>query len=118
MQKRISVYSRKKLAVGLTFVFMKLTIEQVEHIAQLARMGLKEEEKEKFQDQLSGILDYVEKLQEVDTKGVEPTLQVTGLINALRTDEVKECDKETMKKLIDAAPMEEDNLVKTKAIFE
>ena len=97
---------------------MKLSIEEVEHIATLARIGLKEDEKKKFQDQLSGILEYVEKLQKVDTKNIEPTLQVTGLVNAIRKDEVGECDKETMKKLIDSAPMKENNLLKTKAIFE
>ncbi|MEA3272168.1 MAG: Asp-tRNA(Asn)/Glu-tRNA(Gln) amidotransferase subunit GatC [Patescibacteria group bacterium] len=97
---------------------MKLKTQEVEHIAKLARLGLTEDEKKKFQDQISSILGYVEKLQKVDTKNVEPTAQVTGLINAIREDEVEACDKETMKKLVDVAPMKKDNLVKTKAIFE
>jgi len=84
---------------------MKLKIQEVEKIAQLARLGISEDEKKKFQDQISSILEYVAKLQKVDTKNVEPTAQVSGLINAVREDEVEECSKETMKKLIDSAPM-------------
>lgn len=68
---------------------MKLTRDQVEHVAKLARLGLSEKEIEKFQTQLSGILDYVELLNEVDTEGVEPTAQVTGLTNVKRKDEVE-----------------------------
>ena len=65
---------------------MKLTKKEVEHIAYLARLGLTEEEKGKFAEQLSSILDYVEQLKEVDTKGVEPTHQVSGLTNVFRED--------------------------------
>lgn len=96
---------------------MKLSIKDVEHVAKLARLGLTEDEKKKFQGQISSILGYVEKLQKVDTKNIEPTAQVTGLINSIREDEVEEASKETMKKLVDAAPLKKDNLVKTKAIF-
>lgn len=67
---------------------MKLTKEQVEHIARLARLGLTPEEIEKYQTELSSILDYVEKLNEVDTENVEPTAQVTGLKNVMREDKV------------------------------
>lgn len=65
-----------------------LTREQVLHIAKLARLGLRDTEVEKFQTQLSGILAYVDKLGEVDTTGVEPTSQVTGLLNCTRNDEL------------------------------
>lgn len=67
---------------------MKLTKDQVKHVAKLARLGLSEAEIEKFRTQLSGILDYVEQLNEVKTDGVEPTAQVTGLLNVMREDEV------------------------------
>lgn len=97
---------------------MKLKIEQVEHIAKLVRLGLSEEEKKKFQNQISSILEYVEKLQKVDTKNIEPTAQVTGLVNSVREDEVNPQTRETMEKLINAAPMKEGSLVKTRAIFE
>lgn len=67
---------------------MKLTKDQVKHVAALARLGLSDVETEKFQSQLSGILDYVEQLGEVDTEGVSPTAQVTGLLNVMREDVV------------------------------
>ena len=59
----------------------------VAHVAKLANLPLKPEEKEKFEKQLSEILSYVEKLKEVDTKDVETTSQVTGLENVTREDE-------------------------------
>lgn len=65
---------------------MKLTKDQVKHVAALARLGLSTAETEKFQSQLSGILDYVEQLGEVDTEGVSSTAQVTGLLNVMRED--------------------------------
>lgn len=65
---------------------MKLTKDQVKHVAALARLGLSDVETEKFQSQLSGILDYVEQLGKVDTEGVLPTAQVTGLLNVTRED--------------------------------
>ncbi len=63
-----------------------ITQEQVKHIAKLARLGLKDEDVEKFSKQLSSIMEYVEKLNEVDVKDVEPTSQVTGLENVMRED--------------------------------
>lgn len=63
-----------------------ITPEQVKHIAKLARLGLKEEDVGKFAKQLSSIMEYVEKLNEVDVKNVEPTSQVTGLENVMRED--------------------------------
>ncbi len=65
------------------------SIEEVKHVAKLAKLGLAEEDIQKFQKQLTDIVDFVGKLQEVDTKNVEPTSQVTGLENVFREDEVK-----------------------------
>lgn len=97
---------------------MKLSKEEVEKIALLARLGLTEEEKEKFATQLSSILDYVEQLKEVKTDGVEPTAQVTGLENVMREDKIEGCDKETRDKLIKLAPESEDDLIKARSVFE
>lgn len=58
----------------------------VPHAAKLASLPLKKEEIEKFQKQLLAILDYVKKLNEVATKNIEPTSQVTGLENVTRDD--------------------------------
>jgi len=61
----------------------------VKHIAKLANLPLKKGEKKKFEKQLSEILSYVEKLEEIDTENVETTSQVTGLENVTREDEAK-----------------------------
>jgi aspartyl-tRNA(Asn)/glutamyl-tRNA(Gln) amidotransferase subunit C len=66
---------------------MALTIEEVEHIAQLARLDLTEEEKERYRQQLSAVLDYVARLGEVDTSGISPTASVLAPGLALRRDE-------------------------------
>jgi len=97
---------------------MALSKQEIEHIALLARLGLTEEEKEKYAQQLSSILDYVELLKEVKTDGVEPTAQVTGLENVMRDDAIDDCDKETRDKLIKLAPESEDDLIKTRSVFE
>lgn len=65
---------------------MKLTREEVDHVARLARLHFNEEEAERFREQLSAILTYVEKLGELDTKGVEPTSHVLPIRNVFRED--------------------------------
>jgi len=67
---------------------MKITRKEVEHVAKLARLALREEEVERLTRQLSDILTYVEKLNELDTKDVEPTSHVLPVRNVLREDEV------------------------------
>ncbi len=66
---------------------MKLSREQVEHIAQLARLALSEEEKVLYQGQLSAILDHFERLQELDTEAIPPTATVLPLRSVMREDE-------------------------------
>jgi len=74
-----------------------LSGEQVMHIAKLARLGITVPESEKFAGQLSGILSYVENLNEINTDDVEPTLQVTGLTNVTRADKVvRICEKKDL----------------------
>jgi aspartyl-tRNA(Asn)/glutamyl-tRNA(Gln) amidotransferase subunit C len=65
---------------------LKISKEEIEHIAVLARLSLSEEEKDLFGSQLSSILDYMEKLNELDTKGIEPTSHVLSLSNVMRDD--------------------------------
>lgn len=69
---------------------MKITRKEVEHVAKLARLALKEEEMEQFTSQLSDILTYVEKLNGLDTKDVEPTSHVLPVKNVLREDEARD----------------------------
>lgn len=66
---------------------MKLTKDDVKHVAKLANLPLSEKEEELYSEQLSKILDYVEQLNQVDTKGVETTFNVSGQENVMRADE-------------------------------
>ena len=66
---------------------MTLTLEEVEHIALLARLQLTEEEKRRYQVQLSAILDYAARLLALDTEGILPTASVLPLRSVLRLDE-------------------------------
>jgi aspartyl-tRNA(Asn)/glutamyl-tRNA(Gln) amidotransferase subunit C len=68
---------------------MQLTTDQVRHIAKLARLRLTDEEVERFTTDLTSIFKTIDVLQKVDTTGVEPTAQVTGLTNAFREDEIR-----------------------------
>jgi aspartyl-tRNA(Asn)/glutamyl-tRNA(Gln) amidotransferase subunit C len=66
---------------------MPLTLKEVEHIANLARLELTDEEKARYREQLSAILDYVAQLRELDTTGIPPTSSVLPPRSALREDE-------------------------------
>lgn len=68
---------------------MKIKKEEIEHIAMLARLFLSEEEKDLFGSQLSSILDYIEKLNELDTSDIEPTSHVLSLCNVVRDDTLR-----------------------------
>lgn len=67
---------------------MKITREQVLHVAKLARLKLSEEEEKTYARQLDEILSYVDKMSELDTKGVEPTAHVIPLETPFREDRV------------------------------
>ena len=96
---------------------MKLKKEQVEHVAKLARFGLTDKEKRKFQKELSAILDFVEKLKQVKAGKVEPTAQVTGLENVSRPDKGRPKSKQERKKLLDLVPKTKDGYVKVKTVL-
>jgi aspartyl-tRNA(Asn)/glutamyl-tRNA(Gln) amidotransferase subunit C len=102
----------------------KITKEEVEKVAKLARINITDSEKEKYSKELSSILGYVEKLNELDTEKVAETSQVTGLTNVYRednaTDEWK-TDKDVMEnteKLLANAPEVKDNYIKVKKILD
>jgi len=65
---------------------MKITRVEVEHVAQLARLELSDEEKETFTGQMDAILAYVDKLNELDTTGIVPTAHAVPMENAFRDD--------------------------------
>ena len=66
---------------------MKLTQDEVQHIAELARLALSDDERALYQEQLSAILEYFERLQELDTEAIPPTASVLPLRNVMRPDE-------------------------------
>lgn len=68
----------------------KLTKADVVHVAKLAKLDLTEAEIEKFLPQLSSVVEHVSELGKVDTEGVEPTSQTTGLENVFRGDDIKQ----------------------------
>ncbi len=91
----------------------------VEHIAKLARIELTDKEKEKFSREMGNILGYIDKLNEVDVTGIEPTAQVTGLENVFRRDEPRQVtNEEEVAKLHQAMPEHEGDFLKVKAVFE
>ncbi len=94
----------------------KISQAEVEHIAQLARIELDEKDKKTFSAQLTEILEYVHKLNEVDTNDVEPTAHVTQLKNIKRSDKAGTCTGQA--DLIKAAPDSQDNCVKVKAVLK
>src|SRR5438105_10573118 len=68
---------------------MRISLEEVDHVAELARLGLTREERERFRDQLSSILGYVAMLNELDTSRVPPAAQVVPRENVTRPDVVR-----------------------------
>lgn len=95
---------------------MSITIQDVEHVARLARLELTEAEKEQFTGQLNAILKYAEKLNELDTDGVEPTSHVLPISNVMREDVRKE--SLPLDKVLLNAPDEEDGQIKVPAVLE
>lgn len=68
---------------------MKLTSEQVRKVARLANLSINKDQEERYSEQLSKILDYVEELNKVDTSDIPPTFNVSGKNTVLREDEVR-----------------------------
>ncbi len=89
----------------------------VRHLAQLARIELKDAEVASLQKDLNRILTYVDALKEVDTTGLPEVSQVTGLKNALREDLPQSSDEQTRESLLKSAPASENGYVKVKAVF-
>ncbi len=65
--------------------------KDVEHVARLARLALTESERARMREQLSAILQYIDKLKAIDVEGVEPTSHAVPLVNVMRDDEPGPC---------------------------
>jgi aspartyl-tRNA(Asn)/glutamyl-tRNA(Gln) amidotransferase subunit C len=109
-----SVTSGFPIRSGMTKKSM-LSKEEVIKISQLARIELSEQEVEKFQKDLSTVLDYVEELKKVDTEGLEEIAQVTGLENVQREDVA--IMTEYRDEILSQAPEIKDGYYKVKAIL-
>jgi aspartyl-tRNA(Asn)/glutamyl-tRNA(Gln) amidotransferase subunit C len=94
----------------------KLTVAEVEHIAELAKLGLTEEEKHALQEQLSAILEYFEMLQEADTSAVPPTATVLSLRNVMREDEVQ--PSLSPEEILANAPQRDGDSFRVQAVLE
>jgi aspartyl-tRNA(Asn)/glutamyl-tRNA(Gln) amidotransferase subunit C len=95
-----------------------LSKKEVKHIAKLARLGLDEKEIEKYQKELSSILDYVEKLKKVKVVKVEPTSHPSKVENVMRGDiGRRKTEVQTSKELLDLAPETREGYLKVKSIF-
>ncbi len=69
---------------------MRISLDEVDHVALLARLGMTAAERERFQEQLSSILAYVEQLGELDTSQVSPSAQILEFSNVMRPDVVQQ----------------------------
>jgi aspartyl-tRNA(Asn)/glutamyl-tRNA(Gln) amidotransferase subunit C len=95
---------------------LALTREQIRHVAELAKLKLTEAEIDLFQEQLSEILDYAARLDELDTEQIPPTAAILPLHNVMRSDEPRpSLPRETM---LDNAPVVEDGFVKVKLVLD
>ena len=94
---------------------MKLSNEDVLHIALLARLGLTEAEVDRFREQLSNILENFEVLQQVDTSGVPPTAQPIPLQNVVTNDEA--ADSLPQSEILANAPRKDENFFRVRPVL-
>ena len=96
---------------------MKLTKEQVEHLAKLSRLTLQEEELEKMTKDVGSILEYVESIQKINVSNVEP-FAMPAVINGFREDEAFECDELTRELILENFPGRTGDLLAAPGVFE
>ncbi len=92
--------------------------QQVQHIAKLARFGLTKKEIKNFQKELSLILNYIEKLKEIDVSGVEPMSQPLKIKNVMRKDEKAPKSKAESLKFLELMPETKEGYLKVKSILK
>jgi len=91
-----------------------ITKKDVEHVAKLARLELSEQEKEKYTEQFSNILDYFNQLKEVNTENIEPMVHVLPVRNVMREDKAEYASNK--EEILKNAPVEEDGYFKVPKI--
>jgi len=94
----------------------KLSLDEIQKVALLARIELSDDELVVASTEISSILDFVDTIQNTDTAGVEPTSQVTGLTDVWREDSVVKCTI-SPKLLLASAPDIQDGYIKVKKVL-
>ena len=77
--------------------------EEIKHVANLVKLAVSNQEINKYSQELSAVVSYIDQLKEVDTKDIPPTAQVTGLTNKTREDKVKNWPKAEVKQILQQA---------------
>ena len=95
---------------------MKITSEEIRHVAILARLDLTPDEQERLTGQLGRILEYMDKLNELDTSGVEPMSHAVDVVNALRPD--RAVNQPQTEALLSNAPARVDDFLSVPKIIE
>lgn len=100
---------------------MKLTKQEIQKIADLARLNIDSKDLDYYSDELSEVLDYVEQLNSVDTEKISPKIQATVLSNVMREDaqhpELEPVRQDTVKRIMKAIPFTKGSFAKVKSVF-
>lgn len=91
--------------------------EEILHIATLARIGVSQADVEKYQYDLSEILDYFKKLEKLDVENVEPIGHITGMQNAFRSDQNSDFGSLGKQALMENAPEVKEGYIKVKSVL-
>lgn len=97
---------------------MALKKEEIEHLADLARLQLDEGDIDQYGEQMDSILEYVQKLGQLDTEGVDEFAHAVEGENVFRDDEAEKCDSDVRESAIELFPNKEGDLLEVQAVFE
>jgi aspartyl-tRNA(Asn)/glutamyl-tRNA(Gln) amidotransferase subunit C len=95
---------------------MSLSLAEVEHIARLAHLGLSDEEKARYREQLSAILDHAQRLQDLDTETIPPTASILPVDSVMRPDDSR--PSMSRGELLLNAPEAEDGMFRVPPVLE
>ncbi|MBD3108863.1 Asp-tRNA(Asn)/Glu-tRNA(Gln) amidotransferase subunit GatC [Bacillus sp. AGMB 02131] len=94
----------------------RISIEEVKHVAHLARLAVNEEEAEQMRKELDAIITFAEQLNELDTTNVKPTSHVLEMVNVLREDVAKE--GLPVEEVVKNAPDQQDGYIRVPSIMD
>ena len=94
-----------------------LTQEEIEHIAHLARIELTQEEVVRYGKEMSAILEYIQKLEEIETDNVEPIGHITGMVNIYREDIARTENTEEVEGIMDNVPYTKKGCISVKQVL-